>query len=116
MLIGIAHQRVVTQDKECLNRIGVTAHHRPKHVRRIGHVTTHYDICIRVAPHLFGWFFKHFRHTIRVYGVIIIAKLLGFLLSRQLLMKSHLRFWDIALIEPAKGLTTGYIQVARHRS
>ena len=45
-----------------------------------------------------------------------LAKLLGFLLSRQLLMKSHLRFWDIALIEPAKGLTTGYIQVARHRS
>ena len=105
VLIGIAHECVVTERKKRLDRIRILIGHGTKHLARVRHMAAHHDIGVGISPDFFRGPLEHLGHPIRIGGVLFISQLFGLLLIREHLVKRQFGLRNHVWIEAAQRLT-----------
>ena len=83
MLIGVTQQRIIPQRKEGFDRIRIAGNHRPERRARIGHITTHDNVCVAISPDFFRGVSEHVLSTVCIGRMQIRSKLFSALFFAQ---------------------------------
>ena len=113
--VRVAHQRIVAQEEERLNRIGPFAGHGPEGRGGVRHVTAHDEVGVLLPPDPLGRLAKALLRPIGKSRVVLRAELLGFLFVGEHLMHFQRGLVDDVRVEPLQCLTAGHVHVAADR-
>ena len=112
MLIRVAHQRVVAQREERLDRIRVAVGHRPEHLRRVRHVAAHHLIHPLLTPHTLQVRAEDLCGAVGVGRVRVVADLLGPLLRTDLIMELQLSLRPVPRVQAVEAFAADGVEVA----